>query len=155
MAIHLQPQTTKLGRIFHTQNDNRRPSVCWSRSAPAAVDERTTARGAPWLHEIFKLERFSKYCGRLSRERLLTNLLWRTSYPSFPSRDKTYSRGPRNFLNRSNSNISHSQMPRQHTPSLRATPLHPEQFSWFSHETHEKARKQRVARCLISVFSIT
>ena len=43
-----------LTRLFHTQDDNRRHSVCWSRSAPAAVDERTTAR-APWLHEVFGL----------------------------------------------------------------------------------------------------
>jgi hypothetical protein len=40
-----------IARLFHTQDDKLRQSVYWSRSDPAAVCERTTAR-SPWLHEI-------------------------------------------------------------------------------------------------------
>ena len=51
----MRTESHGLERLFLPQNDNERHSVCWSRSDPAAVDERTTAR-VPWLHEILALE---------------------------------------------------------------------------------------------------
>jgi K+-transporting ATPase ATPase C chain len=51
LAVAVTERRAALVRLFHTPNDNWRQSANWSRSDPAAVGERTTAR-SPWLHEI-------------------------------------------------------------------------------------------------------